>query len=74
MIKYRKAVVCPCCGDYVVQEGYTADFTTNEMIVCLSNFSQEVFHCKNCGAKIYTGDMEDCIEYEDGDDENGEED
>lgn len=54
MIKYRKAVVCPCCGDFVVQEGYTADFTSNEMIVCLNNFSQEVFHCKNCGAKVYT--------------------
>lgn len=40
MIEYRKAVVCPCCGDFVVQEGYTADFTTNEMIVCLNNFSQ----------------------------------
>lgn len=73
MIKYRKAVVCPCCGDYVVQEGYTADFTTNEMIVCLDDFSQEVFHCKNCGATIYTGDMDDCVEYEDGYNENGEE-
>lgn len=44
------------------------------MIVCLNNFSQEVFHCKNCGAKIYTGDMDDCVEYEDGDDENDEDD
>lgn len=74
MIKYRKAVVCPCCDRYVVQEGYTADFTTDEMIVCLNNFSQEVFHCENCGATIYTGDMDDCIEYEDGDDENDEDD
>lgn len=62
MIKYRKAVVCPCCDGYVTQEGYTSDFTS------------EVFHCKNCGATIYTGDMSDCIEYEDGDDENDEDD
>lgn len=43
MIKYRKAVVCPCCDEYVTQEGYTEDFTADEMIVCLNDFSQEIF-------------------------------
>ena len=74
MIKYRKAVVCPCCDEYVTQEGYTEDFTADEMIVCLNDFSQEIFRCDKCGAIIYTGDMEDCIEYEDGDNENDEND
>ena len=51
MVKYRKAVVCPYCGEFVVQEGYTADFTSNEMIVCLNNFSQEGSIAKIVGRK-----------------------
>ena len=39
MIKYRRAVVCPCCDRYVVQEGVIVDFNTDEMIVCLNDFS-----------------------------------
>lgn len=64
MFKFIMAVDCPVCGELAKQDGLTVDFTTDKNIVNLSLFSQQDFHCEACGADIYTGDMEDCIDYE----------
>ena len=38
------------------------DFTENEDVVNLMNFSQYDWHCDDCDIDFGTGDIEDCIE------------
>ena len=64
MFKFIKAIECPNCTELVKDDGLTVDFTTTEHVVCLNLFSQISFHCESCGADIYIGDIEDCLEYE----------
>lgn len=68
MAKFIKAVECPVCGEIVKADGFTLDLTTEDNVICLNNFSCDYFHCESCGTDIYTGDMGDCIEYEEPDD------
>ena len=68
MNKFIMAVECPVCGEIVKDDGITVDFTAEEGVVCLNLFSQNDFHCENCGTDIYTGDMEDHLWYEESED------
>lgn len=67
MMKFIKALECPNCGELVQDDGSTIDFTAPDGVVNLNLFSLSDFHCGNCGAYIYTGDIDDCIMYEEPD-------
>lgn len=64
MSEFIMAINCPECGELAKQDGKTVDFTAPNGVVCLDLFSQQAFHCENCGVSIYTGDIDDCIEWE----------
>ena len=74
MNKFIMAVECPVCGELAKADGMTVDFTSPEGVVCLNLFSQETFECDRCGTTIYTGDMEDAIDYEEAEDFDEDED
>lgn len=75
--KFRMAVTCPVCGNTIVSDGWTVDFTNKEGVVLLDLFADEEFECENCGTTVYTGDVEQMYEYDGGnrivDDEEDEE-
>ena len=74
MNKFIMAVECPVCGELAKADGMTVDFSAPEGVVCLNLFSQETFECDRCGTTIYTGDMEDAIDYEESEDFDEDED
>lgn len=72
MAKFIKAIECPVCGGIVKDDGFTLDFTTEDNVICINNFSCDSFHCELCGTDIYVGDINDCIEYETAEDKEDE--
>ena len=62
MFTYRMAVNCPNCGSLAIQEGSNTDMISAD-VVCLSMFSQQSFHCDNCGVDVFTGNVEDTVDY-----------
>lgn len=49
-------------GEIGVDDGIMVDFTANEGVVNLMNFSQKDWHCDDCDIDFGTGDIEDSIE------------
>lgn len=64
--KFRMAVTCPVCGETIVSDGWTVDFVNKEGVVLLDLFANEEFECEHCGTAVYTGDVEQMYEYEEG--------
>lgn len=64
--KFRMAVTCPVCGGTIKADGWTIDFTQSEGVVLLDMFACEEFECEHCGTVVYTGDVEQMYEYEEG--------
>jgi len=66
--KFRMAVTCPVCGETIKDDGWSIDFTQAEGVVTLDMFACQEFECERCGTVVYTGDVEQMYEYEEGDD------
>ena len=62
MSKFIKACECPNCGTLCKEDGITVDFTTEDMVVSLNNFSSTSWECPECGTEFGTGDVEDILE------------
>lgn len=62
MAKFIKACECPNCGNLCKEDGITVDFTTDEMVVSLNNFSCCEWHCEKCGTTFGTCEVEDIVE------------
>ena len=62
MAKFIKACECPNCGELCKDDGITVDFTTEEMVVSLNNFSCCEWHCEKCGTDFGTCEVENFIE------------
>ena len=64
--KFRMAVMCPVCGETIMDEGWSIDYTNPDGVVVLDMFADQEFECKRCGTVVYTGDVEQMCEYEEG--------
>ena len=53
---------CPNCGTLCKDDGITVDFTTDNMVVSLQNFSTTEWHCDSCGIDFGTCEVENIIE------------
>ena len=62
MSKFKLACECPQCGELCVRNGWCVDFTADDGVVNLMNFSQTDWYCKDCEIEFGTGDIEDIIE------------
>ena len=62
MAKFIKACECPNCGTLCKDDGITVDFTTDNMVVSLQNFSTTEWHCDSCGIDFGTCEVENIIE------------
>lgn len=62
--RFRMAVTCPVCGEVILSDGLTVDFTNSEGVVLLDLFACEEFECEQCGTIVYTGDVEQMYDYE----------
>lgn len=62
MSKFILACNCPQCDKLCVDDGIMVDFTADEGVVNLMNFSQKDWHCDDCDIDFGTGDIEDVIE------------
>lgn len=73
--KFKMAVTCPVCGEIIVDDGWTVDFASPDGIVLLDLFECQEFECERCGTVVYTGDVDQMYEYEEGsEDESDDED
>ena len=64
--KFKMAVACPVCGEVIRSNGWTVDYTNPEGVVLLDLFECEEFECDRCGTVVYTGDVEQMYEYQEG--------
>lgn len=63
MSRFILACNCPICDKLcVVLWHIMVDFTANEGVVNLMNFSQKAWYCDDCKIDFGTGDMEYTIE------------
>ena len=62
MAKFIKACECPNCGTLCKDDGITVDFTTDNMVVSLQNFSTTEWHCDSCGIDFGTCEVENIID------------
>ena len=62
MSRFILACNCPICDKLCLDDGIMVDFTANEGVVNLMNFSQKAWYCDDCKIDFGTGDMEDTIE------------
>ena len=62
MSKFISACNYTICEKLCVNDSITVDFTANEGVVNLMNFSQKAWYCDDCKIDFGTGDMEDTIE------------
>lgn len=65
MATFKPAVTCPLCGKTIVGNR-VMDFTNPDGIVLLNLFELTSFHCERCGTSVYTGDVEEFYEVEEG--------
>lgn len=64
--RFRMAVICPVCRETIRADGWTIDFTNPAGVVVLDLFACMEFECDCCGTVVYTGDVEQMYEYEEG--------
>ena len=62
MMKYIMGCECPRCGKVCKRDGFTFDFTVEENVVVLQNFSNEEWHCDDCDIDFGTCAAENIIE------------
>lgn len=62
MSRFILACSCPQCDKLCKNNGITIDFTADEGVVNLMNFSQQDWYCDDCEIEFGTGDIEDTIE------------
>ena len=63
MNRFQMAVICPVCSNAILAS-VVLDETVRPGVVVLDCFQMELFHCEECGTKVYTGDVECMYEYE----------
>ena len=63
---YYITVNCPVCAN-VCEPNHIVEFNGEEEItVNLSEFNCCTFYCPHCGATVYTGDVDENVEYVEG--------
>ena len=65
MATFKPAVICPLCGETIVGDR-VMDFTNPDGVVLLNLFELTSFNCSKCGTSVYTGDVEEFCEVEEG--------
>lgn len=67
MAKFIKAVECPNCGDLAKGDCVTRDLISPNGVICVNHFSCTSWICKNCGANIHTGNIDEFVKWTFGD-------